>query len=335
MEEHADSARACFSPDYPDFRAVGVVEDCVTQLGPGEMEANARSLVGADTSITGLLMAPHCAGGAVFLPDRICYLVPVSWEGEYRINGLEIGAGSLYMVGSANGFLSRGCNRYFYGMTMNRDAFRGAAAALLGTDPEDVVTENALLELPVPLKKLLMARCARILSLVPLAREAYERSCTEALLTEVQEILLEIYLLGRHANDRANASYRNGPSIVRRAEAHFESCGNDPVSLADLCAATGVSSSALYAAFADTVGMPPLRYFRMRRLNRVHQALERSVPERGLVTHVAMLHGFSELGRFSVEYRQVFGTSPSATLARRSPNRGKGQFCQGSAISLS
>lgn len=322
MNNLVDSPRACFSRDYPDFRALGpVVEDCVTRLGPGEMEANARSLLGPDTSITGLLMRPLCAGGAVILPDRVCYLVPVTWEGEYRIDSREIEAGSVYMVDSPNGFLSLGCNRYFYGITMNRDAFRAAAAALLGTGPEDVVTENALLELPVPLKKLLVARCARLLSQVPAEGEAYERICTEALLAEVQEILLEIYLLGRRVSGRVNAAYRNGPRIVRRAEAHFERCGNDPISLADLCAATGVSSSALYAAFADTVGMPPLRYFRMRRLNSVHHALERSVSERGLVTHVATSHGFSELGRFSVEYRQVFGTSPSATLARGSSTR--------------
>jgi AraC-like DNA-binding protein len=32
------------------------------------------------------------------------------------------------------------------------------------------------------------------------------------------------------------------------------------------------------------------------------------------VSEIAMRFGFSELGRFSVEYRKVFGQSPSATL---------------------
>jgi AraC-like DNA-binding protein len=35
------------------------------------------------------------------------------------------------------------------------------------------------------------------------------------------------------------------------------------------------------------------------------------------VGDVAMRHGFTHLGRFSVEYRRRFGEAPSATLARR------------------
>jgi hypothetical protein len=38
------------------------------------------------------------------------------------------------------------------------------------------------------------------------------------------------------------------------------------------------------------------------------------------VTSVATDHGFSELGRFSVQYRTLFGESPSASL-QRPPDR--------------
>jgi AraC-like DNA-binding protein len=36
------------------------------------------------------------------------------------------------------------------------------------------------------------------------------------------------------------------------------------------------------------------------------------------VTQIAMRFGVRELGRFSVEYRNTFGESPSETLTRRS-----------------
>jgi AraC-like DNA-binding protein len=41
-----------------------------------------------------------------------------------------------------------------------------------------------------------------------------------------------------------------------------------PISLADLCAAAGVSKSALYPAFHSVCGEPPLAYFQKRRLAR-------------------------------------------------------------------
>jgi AraC family ethanolamine operon transcriptional activator len=40
------------------------------------------------------------------------------------------------------------------------------------------------------------------------------------------------------------------------------------------------------------------------------------------VTEIATSFGFVELGRFSVEYRKMFGESPSETLGRRSVTHG-------------
>jgi len=35
------------------------------------------------------------------------------------------------------------------------------------------------------------------------------------------------------------------------------------------------------------------------------------------VTQIALAHGFTHMGRFSVEYQRQFGESPSVTLRRR------------------
>jgi AraC-like DNA-binding protein len=65
-------------------------------------------------------------------------------------------------------------------------------------------------------------------------------------------------------------------------------------------------------------GMSPHRYLWLRRMNLARPALTLADPTVTTVTVIANDHGFAELGRFAVAYRQLFGESRSATL-RRAP----------------
>lgn len=85
--------------------------------------------------------------------------------------------------------------------------------------------------------------------------------------------------------------------------------------IADICSATGVCERTLQYAFRTYVDMSPLTYLRLYRLNRVRAVLQKSDAESTTVTAVAMRLGFLHLGRFALDYRQLFGESPSVTLA--------------------
>jgi AraC-like DNA-binding protein len=65
----------------------------------------------------------------------------------------------------------------------------------------------------------------------------------------------------------------------------------------------------------------------MSRLSQARQALMSADSGSATVTEIATTFGFAELGRFSVEYRKVYGESPSETLCRtaamESPNAAK------------
>ncbi|MBW4934468.1 helix-turn-helix domain-containing protein [Marinobacter sp. F4206] len=104
--------------------------------------------------------------------------------------------------------------------------------------------------------------------------------------------------------------------IVRIAEGHFVAASNRPLSLRDLCAATGVGKGTLYSAFHLVCGAPPMAYFRKLRLIQARIFLLTSEPSRGRVKQAALNAGFVEFGRFAVEYRKAFGESPSSTLNR-------------------
>jgi AraC-like DNA-binding protein len=128
---------------------------------------------------------------------------------------------------------------------------------------------------------------------------------------------------GRQASD--SRSY-----IVQRAEKLALAYIGKPLQMSALCRALGVSERTLRKLFNEIHGRPPSRHLRMLRLSQVRRALLRARGQRFTVTEIAIDFGFGELGRFAVEYRKVFGESPSETLhAARLTNSMNPQFTGG------
>lgn len=114
---------------------------------------------------------------------------------------------------------------------------------------------------------------------------------------------------------------RNHTKIIRRLEEFLIQNLFQPLYLADICAATGTSEAILRACCQEQFGMGPVRYLWSRRMHLVRRALLLATSETATVTQTALDHGFWELGRFSTQYRSLFGEAPSATL-RQTPPRG-------------
>ena len=59
-----------------------------------------------------------------------------------------------------------------------------------------------------------------------------------------------------------------------------------------------------------------MKYVKQMRLECAQRTLLAAEPGTTTVTTIAMDHGFYQLGRFSADYRRVFGELPSETLGR-------------------
>jgi transcriptional regulator GlxA family with amidase domain len=101
---------------------------------------------------------------------------------------------------------------------------------------------------------------------------------------------------------------------MARFEATLATHDNRKLGARELCAAIGVSERTLERCCVEVLGMSPSSYARLRRLNLVRSALRRADPAITRVSELARRYGFSELGRFAVTYRTVFGETPSTTL---------------------
>ena len=108
--------------------------------------------------------------------------------------------------------------------------------------------------------------------------------------------------------------------IVKRLDAFLVEHLDEPIQMARLCDATGVSERSLRNACHQVCGTSPKRYLTLRRMEAVRHALESARPGEATVTRIATDYGFFELGRFAATYTSLFGERPSDTLrAEASP----------------
>ena len=89
-----------------------------------------------------------------------------------------------------------------------------------------------------------------------------------------------------------------------------------PLSVAELRTLVGCSGHQLRLALQRHCGAGPKQYILRVRLEAARVELARGAARPCTVTAVATRYGFTELGRFAVRYRQVFGERPSDTLRR-------------------
>jgi transcriptional regulator GlxA family with amidase domain len=104
------------------------------------------------------------------------------------------------------------------------------------------------------------------------------------------------------------------PQVVDTLDAFVSAHADEPICIAQLCDATGVSERSLRNAVHAMRGMSPKRYLTRRRMEAVRDALEAALPGQNTVTRIATDHGFFELGRFAATYNALFGERPSDTL---------------------
>jgi len=112
----------------------------------------------------------------------------------------------------------------------------------------------------------------------------------------------------RGSLSRREASVRRAMDLVDRSLR--------PITALELAVACGVSQRTLEHGFRELLGVTPAAYLRVHRMNMAHHALAGADPRSNTVTEIALERGFSHPGRFSVEYRAMFGHSPSVTLKK-------------------
>jgi len=291
----------------------------MTQLASGEVQADATVISGSAGFVYYARVRASAASTLADLDAAYTGIViPLSWDGRFVINGEDVCASSIYTPVDDTLFKVYGSNRETLNVALRREEFTATIAALQGIDPNEVKLGSGSIEVPpAALARLRHTLVSQLKDHINADRRSELPPGAHDILTRsIVETITDLYLHARPAQTpRVRAAAKLG-MIVRKAEERFESARSGPVSLADLCAAAGVSQRTLYNAFMVMCGDSPIAYFKKRRLTDARLALLEPRPNRRLVKIAALEAGLTHLGRFSAEYRELFGESPAMTLNR-------------------
>lgn len=293
-----------------------VLEAHQTQLGCGEFSVDSLVAHVQEVWLIRTRLGPLSIGNIVPHPRMLAFLVPVAWRDEYRFNGILATDSTIFVGSSPDGYTTRGTDRDYFNVGLSREKFVASLAALKGVDPAEIALHDGAIELPpfsVARLRQIVGACLTKLSNTSEYDFRHKAEISEL----IYGTMLEAYIAGvplAKINKPRAMSYER---IVRLAEDHFMSAENKPLSLVELCRASGVGKTVFYEAFNSLYGVSPLQYFRKRRLMRARSQLILAPSEQTQVKEVALSLGLTHLGRFSNEYRRLFGETPSVTLGAR------------------
>jgi AraC-like DNA-binding protein len=147
-----------------------------------------------------------------------------------------------------------------------------------------------------------------LLHTAPLAGQQYQR------------ILMWTLLHSQPNNYSAELAARQLPQLphyIPLTEQFIQTHFDESISLEQLVEHANVSERTLLEGFKRYRDVSPMKLLKLTRLDYVHLALKEADSAANNVTDIALACGFSQLGKFSTEYKERFGESPSDTLKAR------------------
>jgi len=233
---------------------------------------------------------------------------------RYQHNGIEVSPGEI-VINDWRPVHRRCFTPHHWGSMSLALADLAAAGRALAGEELNVPLVTRIVR---PAPKLMMRLMSLHAGAVRLAKTAPEKLSHPGLVRSLEQAL--IYAMVRCWTEGKSVEpsqrVRSHSAVMARFEEFLVANHDQPAYLAEICAATGVSERTLRLCCQEHLGIGPVRYLWLRRMHLARRALMRADPRVVTVTEIASDYGFGELGRFSVQYRALFGESPSVSLHR-------------------
>jgi AraC-like DNA-binding protein len=229
-------------------------------------------------------------------------------------SGAEFGAGDVVSFGQASSHFQRTFGPTCWAsMSLPTDFLEEAVRAIAGWDIADPSTTLWVKPSAAHLTRLRQLHHAanRMASFGDSALDhpeilrALEQNLTLAMVAGLTGGREEIRGYGWHRHQQ----------IMQRFKEWLDANTGRAVYLQEICTALNISAPTLRRCCEQYLGMSPMKYLWLRRMQLARQELQQRHSQTN-VTATAMNFGFWHLGRFAEEYRSLFGETPRTTLAR-------------------
>ncbi|GAA3560291.1 MULTISPECIES: helix-turn-helix domain-containing protein [Marinobacter] len=232
-----------------------------------------------------------------------------SQHAECRINGQALGRNDLFCRPGDTLFeLVTPPEQEILGLVVPRQALQAVAEAqgialspaILEHQPRLTLPHNTRQQLSYLIRRLSCADTSQFSG----------RIHRDLLLTALLEVLAQ-----DTPTPSVAPSYRHRRTVVDTIKAYMDSHDEGPLTVTELCKVACVSRRTLQYSFESILGISPVQFLRVTRLNRVKRRL--TAPDTTTVSDAAASQGFYHLSQFAADYKQLFGETPSTTLRNR------------------
>jgi AraC-like DNA-binding protein len=227
-------------------------------------------------------------------------------------NGAEIGVENLALF-SPGSCISRLSGPTSWGsIALDANDMESVFTSCFGSGPIGAASNTVITPPPGALMHLRSLHAAAS----NLAEASPKLSIQSASTRGLEQLLIQAMLDCIHTGNlrRDTTALQHHRLVIRRFFEIVAMHPLKPLHIPETSQTIGVSGRTLRMACQQHLGVSPTKYLLLRRMHLARRTLRRSNPDVTRVTDVATSLGFWELGRFSVNYRQIFGESPSTTL---------------------
>jgi AraC-like DNA-binding protein len=230
-------------------------------------------------------------------------------------DGIEVTSHSLVRFGRQQSHFQRFARPVNWGsISLRLEDIPSISEAAVGFDLTPPVSDQIITPPPSAMARLqrlhaaagLLVKQAPELIGNPEVTRGMEQSLTQALVDCLHSKSVREPTLTQH---RHQTTVQRFNAIIRADPAR-------PLYMMEVARAVGVSVRSLSMCCQEHLGMSPKKYLALRRMHLARQALVAADRRKTSVTDIATQYGFWQFGRFAMDYKAIFGESPSVTLHR-------------------